>query len=309
MKHLLRASALFAALLLIAAMAPPAAAAGPSGSSDPEAYTVSRIRLFVIHARQGATRVDAPMLRSGATEGIDQVVESTIQALDRVRRNSTFTDLTIVSQCEYLLQVVRGRGGGFGYQLRPEPLAEPYSSREYVGRLTAQSRDGQLALGVSVLRGETTLMQMEMLMESGRPIVVGLPQDDGSAIFAVLLNDGPEAPPTSMSDDPEQGRIHLTWDTPPRLVASATPVYPPIAHRAGVEGSVTLYVVVGIDGRVEEVEVVKADPRGIFDRAAEESVRSWRYRPAMVGGRPVRSRFSQTLQFRIDKPGSSWQLP
>jgi len=69
------------------------------------------------------------------------------------------------------------------------------------------------------------------------------------------------------------------------LIHDVTPVYPPEAGRARMEGVVTLIAVIGKDGRVEDVRVVSGAP--LLVQAALEAVRQWRYRPYMLDGQPV----------------------
>ena len=75
----------------------------------------------------------------------------------------------------------------------------------------------------------------------------------------------------------------------PVLIHKVDPVYPPIAHRAGINGEVVARLLVGIDGRVEDVEIVDVTQTGVgFEKATEEAVRKWRYRPATKHGVKVR---------------------
>jgi TonB family protein len=82
-----------------------------------------------------------------------------------------------------------------------------------------------------------------------------------------------------------------------RLVRSVAPEYPEIARQAGVEGNVTLRVVIGRDGAVVDVTPVSGEP--VLARAAMEAVERWRYSPEMVGGRPIGVVTTVTLAFRL----------
>jgi TonB family protein len=82
-----------------------------------------------------------------------------------------------------------------------------------------------------------------------------------------------------------------------RLVHSVAPEYPEIARRAGVEGDVTLRVVIGKDGAVEDVAPISGEP--VLTRAAMEAVERWRYSPEMVGGRPIGVVTTVTVAFRL----------
>jgi TonB family protein len=82
-----------------------------------------------------------------------------------------------------------------------------------------------------------------------------------------------------------------------RLVHSVAPEYPEIARQAGVEGDVTLRVVIGKDGAVEDVAPISGEP--VLSRAAMEAVERWHYSPEMVGGRPIGVVTTVTVAFRL----------
>jgi protein TonB len=62
------------------------------------------------------------------------------------------------------------------------------------------------------------------------------------------------------------------------------PKYPPEAARDGKEGWVDLSFTINEVGGVEDVEVLEADPKRIFDREAKRALRKWKYRPKVVDG-------------------------
>ncbi len=77
--------------------------------------------------------------------------------------------------------------------------------------------------------------------------------------------------------------------TVPVLIKQVTPVYPPLARRAKASGEVRLRALVGIDGSVETVQILRVSRSGVgFEKSAEEAVRQWRYRPATKKGVKVR---------------------
>lgn len=88
-------------------------------------------------------------------------------------------------------------------------------------------------------------------------------------------------------------------DVAPRPVGRTQPAYPLRARQRGVEGYVTLAVLVGEDGSVRDVQVLQADPPGTFDDAAIEAVRGWTFEPARYQGAPVAVRAQQTLRFTL----------
>jgi protein TonB len=136
----------------------------------------------------------------------------------------------------------------------------------------------------------------------GDPTIEGLPGNDdgggggGTGTFGPGGGDGPPG------DDPvgaDSGPILVTGDmTPPHLIRKVSPDYPNVARRAGMGGTVVLRAVIGPDGAVEEVTVVRATSR-LFVEAATEAVRQWRYTPALQSGKPVRVWFEAVVEFKI----------
>lgn len=94
---------------------------------------------------------------------------------------------------------------------------------------------------------------------------------------------------SAISVAPEEQQKHL--------LRSFAPEYPEIARQAGVEGDVTLRVVIGRDGLVTDVTPISGEP--VLARAAAEAVERWRYSPALIGGRPIGVVTTVTLAFRL----------
>jgi TonB family protein len=88
-------------------------------------------------------------------------------------------------------------------------------------------------------------------------------------------------------------------DDLPVLLAAGALRYPSVLAAARMEGSVTLEFVIDAEGRVapQGMKVLAASHQG-FVAAAEEAVRTTRFRPARKDGHPVPVRVRQTVTFR-----------
>jgi TonB family protein len=75
---------------------------------------------------------------------------------------------------------------------------------------------------------------------------------------------------------------------PAPLAGNTLPAYPDAARKAGRQGDVILKVHISATGEVTEVELIRGEEP--FASVAIAAVRTWRYRPATVDGRPARSR-------------------
>jgi periplasmic protein TonB len=85
----------------------------------------------------------------------------------------------------------------------------------------------------------------------------------------------------------------------PRYRDALQPEYPPGLIRQGLEGSVTLRVLIGIDGRVKAVEPLRFDDAGFLKVTREQALRKWRFLPATRDGAPVESWREMTVRFQI----------
>jgi periplasmic protein TonB len=62
-------------------------------------------------------------------------------------------------------------------------------------------------------------------------------------------------------------------------------VYPPIAKTAGVSGTVVLEAVISKAGTIENLRIVSGPM--MLRKAAEDAVRTWRYRPYKLNNEPT----------------------
>jgi periplasmic protein TonB len=79
------------------------------------------------------------------------------------------------------------------------------------------------------------------------------------------------------------------------------PEYPPGLIRQEVEGSVTLRVLVGTDGRVKAVEPLRFDDEDFLKVTRVQALRKWRFLPATRDGTPVESWREMTVRFQIPR--------
>jgi periplasmic protein TonB len=132
--------------------------------------------------------------------------------------------------------------------------------------------------------------------------VEDVPDIDLPVSTGVIATDTIGVPPAVVVEPPPQvrpsGPIRVGGSIdPPRKIASAPPVYPPIARAAGVQGIVVLEAVIAEDGTVSEVRVLRSQP--LLDAAAVEAVRKWRFTPTLLNGQPVPVVMTVTVGFSL----------
>lgn len=126
------------------------------------------------------------------------------------------------------------------------------------------------------------------------------PVDDPGAIvagvpFASIGTAGDSAiepPPPPRPTEPIRVGSRLQA---PNRVAYVAPLYPPIALAARKSGMVILEAVIDENGSVRDVKVLRSDP--LFDRAAMEAVKQWRFTPTLLNGQPVPIVMTVTVGF------------
>ncbi len=85
----------------------------------------------------------------------------------------------------------------------------------------------------------------------------------------------------------------------PVLVRQVRPTYPAAAARRRQEGWVEVTFKVGVDGDVSDVNVVRSQPRGVFDRDAVRAVSQWKFEAALNAGKPVVSSLTRRIEFSL----------
>src|SRR5690606_15576362 len=77
------------------------------------------------------------------------------------------------------------------------------------------------------------------------------------------------------------------------------PEYPYRARQQGIEGHIKLAFTINPQGRVENIRVLEASPRNVFDREARRAAARWRFAPRTENGVAVSREAVKTLHFRL----------
>ena len=86
--------------------------------------------------------------------------------------------------------------------------------------------------------------------------------------------------------------------TPPVAIKKVRPLYPELAKRARIQGMLILEAVICKSGEIGEIRIIRS-AHPLLDRAAVEAVSLWKYRPALMGGRPISVYLVVTVHFCI----------
>ena len=86
---------------------------------------------------------------------------------------------------------------------------------------------------------------------------------------------------------------------PTPAAGNPKPIYPKIAIRRGIEGDVSLRVMLTASGVVSSVTVEKPSGSELLDAAAVSAVKQWQFNPAMHQGEPAASVTTVPIEFKL----------
>ncbi len=120
----------------------------------------------------------------------------------------------------------------------------------------------------------------------------------GGVVGGIVTGLGAAPPPPPPPPPPPRDPMRIGGDIrPPVLVHRVEPVYPDLAARARVEGTVILEAIIDEQGGVQSLKVLRSVP--LLDKAATAAVEQWRYSPVMLNGLPVRVILTVTVSFKM----------
>jgi protein TonB len=168
----------------------------------------------------------------------------------------------------------------------PPPAATPVVRVQPVKRL----------MNAGVLRAPTAIpKQVTMIKEEALPPEVssvgvtggvpgGVPGGQAGGVLGGILGGVVGGAPPPPKEAPKRivvgGNVQQA-----RLIAKPTPVYPPLARQARIQGTVRLQAIIAKDGTIQSLEVVSGHP--LLVQSALDAVRQWRYQPTLLNGEPV----------------------
>ncbi|MGO8815252.1 MAG: TonB family protein [Terriglobia bacterium] len=153
------------------------------------------------------------------------------------------------------------------------PLAAKKAGIQGVVRLRVSISDDGSVSDIQVVSGDPQLAKAALdAVKQWR-----YPASDAGQVTTVsmnftLSNNGPAAP-----GDQDSKPAQPATKTSLQPVAKVSPVYPPAAKKAGIQGLVLLRATVATDGSVSNLEVLSGDSQ--LASAALAAVKQWRYAP------------------------------
>ena len=110
--------------------------------------------------------------------------------------------------------------------------------------------------------------------------------------------DAPPPPPPPLGPGQVPQRIRVGGAVQADMLINQTqPVYPPLAKQARISGTIELTALIGKDGRIMNLSVVKGHP--LLIQAALDAVKDWVYKPTLLNGQPVEVQTTIDVNFTL----------
>ena len=108
----------------------------------------------------------------------------------------------------------------------------------------------------------------------------------GGIIGAIPTAVAPPPPPKVVEKPVTPSRIRVGGNVQQaNLVRKITPVYPPLAKQARIQGTVRFTAIIGKDGTIQNLQLVTGHP--LLVAAAQDAVKQWVYKPTLLNGEAV----------------------
>ena len=134
-------------------------------------------------------------------------------------------------------------------------------------------------------------------LSAGGGIGIGIHElESGSLVDDLLSEPVPDLKPPKPPDKPKVVQVASELQES-KLIHRVTPVYPELAVKARVSGTVVLAAVINEEGSVTDLRVLSGHP--LLNESAREAVSQWKYSPTVLNGEPVSVSALVTVVFRL----------
>ena len=129
------------------------------------------------------------------------------------------------------------------------------------------------------------------------PVVSGgsAPSSGGDSLTTYAASANPNIPRPAVAN-PLAAIPAARVVTQPRLIWSASPVYPTLAKQANIQGDVKIEITINESGHVTKTKAISGP--ALLQQPAINAVRDWKYEPSTLDGKPVPTQLVVTVQFR-----------
>jgi TonB family protein len=200
------------------------------------------------------------------------------------------------------VQIPSGGGGRGPVAPAPTSLAQTGTIKSIVFVGVSTEAEQELRQQLQIHEGD--VMSQSDLLKHGRVVqpfdshlafnVTATGAAQGATEFHVQVIVRPERPlaqavtlAQAPADAPPSGAQRVSSSVQSqKLISRVTPIYPPVAKSARIQGTVTMQATIGTDGTVQNLQLVSAGSP-LLTQSAMDAVRQWVYQPTLLNGSPV----------------------
>ena len=102
-------------------------------------------------------------------------------------------------------------------------------------------------------------------------------------------------------DPPKHDAVMVGANIDPHYAGYFQPAYPADEIRAGNAGRVTVKVLIGVDGRVKDIEKVSAASDSFWEATKRQALSKWRFKPATRDGVPYETWKTMNVSFVLNQ--------
>lgn len=180
-----------------------------------------------------------------------------------------------------------------------EPATD--SAKFYLGQLQQADSGGQATLQARSAYAARALLEAHTTLQAQDFAATRHWLDEARAAGADAAALGTVAAALNAAQGEAQANDSYVNESTLTRTRYVAPQFPIAAREKGIDGWVDLQFLVGSDGAVSDVAVVGAQPVGIFEQAAQDAVRHWRYQAVVRDGQKVSQRARVRVRFAVQR--------
>ena len=176
----------------------------------------------------------------------------------------------------------------------PPPPPPPPAAVVKIQKVIPKEFDGKLVQPKAIPKNVAIIKEDDTPPAALAGVVGGVPGGlaGGSlgGVIGGIISAAPVAPPPPPKVEAPKAaapqRIRVGGNVQKAMqLSTPTPVYPPLAKQARIQGVVKLSAIISKDGAIEQLTVISGHP--LLIPSALEAVKRWRYKPTLLNGEPV----------------------
>ena len=215
-----------------------------------------------------------------------QTVDQTINQKDFAEAQREISLLASADPTNYTLTILRSKLDA------ARKVATQQQAAQQQAQQVSAAEKARLAAAASVLK-----------QQQAQAALVRQQQDQAAALKQQQAQAAAQKQQAAALKQQQAQQAAQSLNREAQIVRQVPPQYPLNAARDGEQGWVDVEFTVNADGSVANAHVTDAQPRRVFDRAALDAVDRWRFKPALINGRPAAVVLKRRVEFKLSGNG------